>query len=156
RSNRSGQGRQELDRPSRPERAARSLAADQFERIAAGELLVVGEDGEAAGPCEFAPAAGWPRPNRAHPHRGLAGYISRISPTSTPPPVCRPGQPFASATAAFRLSALTTTYPDRASGIVPTPLAPTMLARLTRFPKSVTAPPSSPNHAVQASSSPGL
>src|SRR5258708_3633668 len=31
-----------------------------------------------------------------------------------------------------------------------------MVARLTRFPKSATAPPSSPNHAAQASSSPGV
>src|SRR5258706_4607881 len=31
-----------------------------------------------------------------------------------------------------------------------------MVDRLTRFPKSATAPPSSPNHAPQASSSPGV
>jgi hypothetical protein len=50
-----------------------------------------------------------------------ASYISRTSPNSTLPPACSPGQPVASATAESRLSAVTTTYPDRASGSVPAP-----------------------------------
>jgi hypothetical protein len=58
RGNRSGQGRQRLGRPPRPQRPARSPASDRFEQLAAGELLAVGEDGGAAGPCEIAPAAG--------------------------------------------------------------------------------------------------